>query len=186
MTTSLKKSVSLFVVLLVWQALPFSLVIGTDSGAPVTDSDMSGALDETDSVVLGTDSDSLGTDLDALTTISDTAETMSTVEIDNDGGPTTPPHVVFVLMDDYGYNDVGYHAKDHDSAIRTPTLDKLAQDGVKLENYYVQPSCTPTRSQLMTGRYQVQRFIYFNVFISQYLTSLAQSTGFGIKTTWLL
>ena len=62
------------------------------------------------------------------------------------------PHVVFVLADDYGWNDVGYHG----SEIRTPNLDKLAAGGVRLENYYVQPLCTPSRNQLMTGRYQVR------------------------------
>lgn len=48
-----------------------------------------------------------------------------------------------------GFNDIGYH----NPTIKTPTLDKLAAEGVKLENYYVQPICTPSRSQLMTGRY---------------------------------
>ena len=61
------------------------------------------------------------------------------------------PNIVFILADDYGWNDVGYHG----SEIHTPTLDKLAATGVKLENYYVQPICTPTRSQLLSGRYQV-------------------------------
>ena len=61
------------------------------------------------------------------------------------------PNILLVLADDYGWNDIGYHG----SEISTPTLDKLAGEGVKLENYYVQPICTPTRSQLMSGRYQV-------------------------------
>ena len=61
------------------------------------------------------------------------------------------PHIIFVLADDYGFNDVGYHG----SKIKTPNLDKLASEGVKLENYYVQPICTPTRSQLLSGRYQI-------------------------------
>ncbi|KAJ8337599.1 hypothetical protein SKAU_G00365650 [Synaphobranchus kaupii] len=50
-----------------------------------------------------------------------------------------------------GFHDIGYHGSD----IRTPTLDKLAAEGVKLENYYIQPICTPSRSQLITGRYQI-------------------------------
>ncbi|XP_015678585.1 arylsulfatase I [Protobothrops mucrosquamatus] len=62
-----------------------------------------------------------------------------------------PPHVVFILTDDQGYHDVGYHGSD----IQTPTLDRLAAEGVKLENYYIQPICTPSRSQLITGRYQI-------------------------------
>lgn len=66
------------------------------------------------------------------------------------GKPPTPrpPHIIFFLTDDQGFNDIGYHSSD----IRTPTLDKLAGDGVKLENYYIQPICTPSRSQLITGR----------------------------------
>lgn len=67
-------------------------------------------------------------------------------------GAARPPHVVFVLADDLGWNDVGFHG----SVIRTPHLDALAAGGVVLDNYYVQPLCTPSRSQLLTGRYQVR------------------------------
>ncbi|XP_006626785.2 arylsulfatase B [Lepisosteus oculatus] len=63
----------------------------------------------------------------------------------------TSPHIVFILADDYGWNDVGFHG----SKIKTPNLDKLASQGVRLNNYYVQPLCTPSRNQLMTGRYQI-------------------------------
>ncbi|CAI5766753.1 arylsulfatase I [Podarcis lilfordi] len=62
-----------------------------------------------------------------------------------------PPHLIFILTDDQGFHDVGYHGSD----IQTPTLDRLAAEGVKLENYYIQPICTPSRSQLITGRYQI-------------------------------
>lgn len=61
------------------------------------------------------------------------------------------PNVLFILADDFGYADIGYH----DSEIRTPNLDALAAAGVKLENYYVQPLCTPTRSTLLSGIYPV-------------------------------
>ncbi|XP_050413813.2 arylsulfatase J isoform X1 [Patella vulgata] len=61
------------------------------------------------------------------------------------------PHILLIVADDYGWNDIGYHG----SEIKTPTLDGLAKEGVKLENYYVQPICSPTRSQLLTGRYQI-------------------------------
>ncbi|XP_077585113.1 arylsulfatase I [Stigmatopora nigra] len=66
-------------------------------------------------------------------------------------GAVKPPHLIFIMTDDQGYGDVGYHGSD----IRTPELDRLAAGGVKLENYYVQPICSPSRSQLMTGRYQI-------------------------------
>jgi len=61
------------------------------------------------------------------------------------------PHVLLVVADDLGFNDVGYHNPE----MRTPTIDKLAGEGVKLENYYVQPICSPSRSQLLSGRYQI-------------------------------
>uniref|UniRef100_A0A0B6Z776 Sulfatase N-terminal domain-containing protein n=1 Tax=Arion vulgaris TaxID=1028688 RepID=A0A0B6Z776_9EUPU len=61
------------------------------------------------------------------------------------------PNIVFVVADDYGFRDIGYHGAE----FATPNLDKLAAQGVKLENYYVQPICSPTRSQLLTGRYQI-------------------------------
>lgn len=62
------------------------------------------------------------------------------------------PHIVFILADDLGHADVGYRGV---SKLKTPNIDNLAREGVKLENYYVQPLCSPTRSQLLTGRYQV-------------------------------
>jgi len=64
----------------------------------------------------------------------------------------TRPNIVFILADDLGFRDVGYHGS---TVIKTPTLDRLAYNGVRLENYYVQPTCTPSRSQLLSGRYQI-------------------------------
>eukprot|EP00041_Stephanoeca_diplocostata_P016588 m.327599 g.327599 ORF g.327599 m.327599 type:complete len:546 (-) comp20416_c0_seq2:286-1923(-) len=65
------------------------------------------------------------------------------------------PHLLFILVDDYGYGDIGYHNILADGLLSTPHLDLLAGGGIKLEQYYVQPICTPTRSQLLTGRYQI-------------------------------
>jgi len=73
------------------------------------------------------------------------------------------PHVVFILADDYGFNDIGYHGVSHGSAIKTPFLDSLAMSGIRLENYYVQTVCSPTRSQLMSGRYQIHTGLQHNV-----------------------
>ncbi|KAM3603671.1 uncharacterized protein V6R79_000410 [Siganus canaliculatus] len=70
---------------------------------------------------------------------------------DEAGAKKKQPHILFILTDDQGFNDIGYH----NPTLKTPTLDKLAAEGVKLENYYVQPICTPSRSQLITGRYQI-------------------------------
>jgi arylsulfatase A-like enzyme len=59
------------------------------------------------------------------------------------------PNIVHIVADDLGWKDVGYHGSD----IQTPTLDQLAAGGLRLEQFYAQPMCTPTRAALMTGRY---------------------------------
>src|SRR5262245_36518538 len=59
------------------------------------------------------------------------------------------PHILYIVADDLGWKDVGFHGSD----IKTPNIDALAQGGARLEQFYVQPMCTPTRSALMTGRY---------------------------------
>lgn len=59
------------------------------------------------------------------------------------------PNILFVVADDLGWKDVGFHGSD----IQTPNLDRLAEQGVELTQYYVMPMCTPTRAALMTGRY---------------------------------
>ena len=51
----------------------------------------------------------------------------------------------------FSYFLIGYHG----SEIETPNLDALASEGVKLENYYVQPICTPSRAQLFSGLHEV-------------------------------
>ena len=65
------------------------------------------------------------------------------------------PNILFIVGDDMGYADVGFHGcKD----IPTPNLDALAAAGVRFTNGYVSgPYCSPTRAGLLTGRYQ-QRF----------------------------
>ena len=70
-----------------------------------------------------------------------------------------PANIILVVADDLGYNDVGFHG----SEIQTPNLDFLAHTGVTLENYYVSPSCTPSRSQLFTGRYGIHTGQYRNI-----------------------
>src|SRR3954468_22761963 len=59
------------------------------------------------------------------------------------------PNLVGIVADDLGWNDVGYHG----SPIKTPNLDRLAASGVRMEQHYVAPVCSPTRTALMSGRY---------------------------------
>lgn len=64
----------------------------------------------------------------------------------------TRPNIVIILADDLGFADVGFHG----SEIKTPHLDKLAGAGARLEQFYVQPVCSPTRAALLTGRYPIR------------------------------
>jgi arylsulfatase A-like enzyme len=61
----------------------------------------------------------------------------------------TKPNILYIVADDLGWKDVGYHGSD----IKTPNIDKLAATGARLEQFYAQPMCTPTHACLMTGRY---------------------------------
>src|SRR2546427_2756798 len=61
----------------------------------------------------------------------------------------TKPNIVYIVADDLGWKDVGFHGSD----IKTPNIDDLARNGARLEQFYAQPMCTPTRAALMTGRY---------------------------------
>ena len=67
-------------------------------------------------------------------------------------GSAQQPHIVYILADDLGWKDVGYHG----SPIRTPNLDGLAQGGARLEKFYTLPYSTQTRAALMTGRYPMR------------------------------
>ena len=68
-----------------------------------------------------------------------------------DAKPPRKPNILLILVDDLGYADLGcYGSKD----IRTPNIDRLAKDGVRLtDNYAAAAVCTPTRASLITGRY---------------------------------
>ena len=61
------------------------------------------------------------------------------------------PHILWIVSDDLGATDVGWRG----SEFPTPHIDELAMAGVRLENYYVQLVCSPTRTSFMTGRYPI-------------------------------
>ncbi|MDE0931646.1 MAG: sulfatase-like hydrolase/transferase, partial [Halioglobus sp.] len=54
------------------------------------------------------------------------------------------PNVIVMVADDLGWNDVGYHGGD----IETPSLDRLAAEGIQLDRFYTTPICSPTRAAL--------------------------------------
>ncbi len=63
-------------------------------------------------------------------------------------GSVSHPNVLLILADDLGWKDVGYHG----SEIKTPNIDRIAREGIELDRMYVQPTCSPTRAALMTGK----------------------------------
>src|SRR5689334_7994770 len=60
----------------------------------------------------------------------------------------TRPNIVFIIADDLGWADVGFHGGN----APTPVLDRLAREGSELTQHYVAPVCSPTRTGLLTGR----------------------------------
>lgn len=61
----------------------------------------------------------------------------------------TQPHILFVVADDLGSNDLGYK----NQVVQTPTIDGLAAQGIKMTAYYTYVNCAPTRTAFLTGRY---------------------------------
>ncbi|MEM7474096.1 MAG: sulfatase-like hydrolase/transferase [Planctomycetota bacterium] len=65
------------------------------------------------------------------------------------GFSLTKPNIVLIVVDDLGWNDVGYH----NSEMHTPNIDRFVQENIELKRFYVAPQCSPTRAGLLTGRY---------------------------------
>lgn len=59
------------------------------------------------------------------------------------------PNILLIVADDLGWSDVGWHG----GFSKTPRMDELVRTGIELDQHYVQPVCTPTRTALMSGRY---------------------------------
>src|SRR5271155_1567182 len=65
-------------------------------------------------------------------------------------------NIVFILMDNLGYGEVGCYGGGILRGAPTPRIDKLASEGMRLLNFNVEAQCTPSRAALMTGRYAVR------------------------------
>ena len=89
------------------------------------------------------------------------------------------PNVILIMADDLGYETIGANGG---TSYKTPTLDKLAAGGVRFQQCYVQPLCTPTRVQLMTGKYNVRNYIDFGNMDPQAVTFGNYFQKAGYKT----
>jgi Sulfatase len=88
------------------------------------------------------------------------------------------PHIVYFLADDLGWGDVGWHG----SEIKTPNLDKLAAAGARLEQFYVQPVCSPPRAAFLTGRYPMRHGLQVGV-VRPWAVPLPSPSGVGARPT---
>ena len=97
------------------------------------------------------------------------------------------PNIVLILADDFGYECI---TANGGQSYRTPEVDKLAATGMRFEQCHVQPLCTPTRTQLMTGIYNVRNYIEFGLLDPKATTfgNLLKSAGYatGICGKWQL
>jgi hypothetical protein len=66
------------------------------------------------------------------------------------------PNILYILVDDVGFGDFGIPEMNYVRGTKTPNINKLADQGVSLMRMYTEPSCTPTRVAMMTGRYPIR------------------------------
>jgi arylsulfatase A len=97
------------------------------------------------------------------------------------------PNIILVMVDDFGYECVTANGGE---SYQTPVLDRLAASGIRFEHCHVQPLCTPTRVQLMTGRYNVRNYLNFGTLVRTETTfgHLMKKAGYvtGICGKWQL
>jgi arylsulfatase len=96
----------------------------------------------------------------------------------------TKPNVVFIITDDHGYGDLSCHGNP---ILKTPYLDQLHARSVRFIDFHVSPTCSPTRSALMTGRHEFKNGVTHTINERERLTlrafTLAQLLKLGGYTT---
>lgn len=70
--------------------------------------------------------------------------------------PASKPNIVFILMDNLGYGELGVYGGGITRGAATPRIDQLAVEGTRLTNFNVEAQCTPSRSAIMTGRFPIR------------------------------
>ena len=66
------------------------------------------------------------------------------------------PNIVYVLIDDVSFGQMGNRAMNYDTGISTPKVNKFADESLSMLRMYTEPSCTPTRAAMLTGRHPVR------------------------------
>jgi len=95
-----------------------------------------------------------------------------------------PPNIIVILTDDQGYGDISAHGHP---ILKTPNLDRLYRESVRLEDHMISPTCAPTRSALLTGRHEFKNGVTHTIFERERLRpdaiTLAQTLKRGGYTT---
>ncbi len=89
-----------------------------------------------------------------------------------------PPNIIFVLSDDQGYGDLSAHGNP---ILKTPHLDRLHDESVRFTDFNVSPTCSPTRSALMTGRHEFKNGVTHTIFERERLTPNATTIAQVLK-----
>ena len=102
------------------------------------------------------------------------------------------PNIILIVPDDMGWGDIGAHGHPF---IKTPHLDKLHAQSLRFTDFHVSPTCSPTRSALMTGRHEFKNGVTHTIFERERMTlkattlpQLLQRAGYstGIFGKWHL
>ena len=75
-------------------------------------------------------------------------------------GQPMPPNIILVITDDQGYGDIAAHGNP---MVQTPVLDRLYGESLRLTDFHVVPTCSPTRSALLTGRYSTRTGVWHTI-----------------------
>src|SRR5687768_3326563 len=81
--------------------------------------------------------------------------------VDATAQPAKKPNIILIMADDHGYECLGANGG---KSYKTPRLDMLAAQGVRCTHCYSTPLCTPSRTQIMTGRYNARNYVNFGAF----------------------
>ena len=96
------------------------------------------------------------------------------------------PNIVLIMADDFGFECIGANGGNY----HTPRIDRLAEEGIRFENCHSNPLSTPSRVQLMTGKYNVKNYISFGELDRKEITfaNLLKKTGYAtcISGKWQL
>lgn len=90
-----------------------------------------------------------------------------------------PPNIVFIITDDQGYGDLSCHGNP---ILQTPNLDRLHHEGVRFTDFHVSPTCSPTRSALMTGRHEFRNGVTHTILERERLTLQATTLAQVLKS----